>query len=113
MENCTKIYLSVHYNHYAPFETKTFNESSFVSSSMNEKQRNKAGYTATSCGWVGRGGYVRFPTFQLVLMDGRTKRPTNQQVDKGSCRVACGSLVEHMVTFVLVEHMVTVVPLRP
>ena len=65
MENCTKIYLSVHYNHYAPIETKTFNESLFVSSSMNEKQRNKAGYTATSCGWVGRGGYVCFPTFQL------------------------------------------------
>ena len=63
MGNWTKIYLSVHYNHYAPIETKTFNESSFVSSSMNEKQRNKAGYMATSCGRMGRGGYVRFPTF--------------------------------------------------
>ena len=28
---------------------------------------NKAGYTAISCGRVGRGGYARFPTFQLVL----------------------------------------------
>ena len=24
---------------------------------------NKAGYTATSCGWVGGGGFARFPTF--------------------------------------------------
>ena len=55
MENCTKIYLSVHYNHYAPIETKTFNESLFVSSSMNKKQRNKARYMATSWEQVGRG----------------------------------------------------------
>ena len=55
MENCAKIYLFVHYNHYAPIETKTFNESLFVSSSMNEKQRNKARYTATSWEQVGRG----------------------------------------------------------
>ena len=81
MENCTKIYLSAHYNNYAPIETKTFNESSFISSSMNEKPRNKAGYTTTSCGQVGRGGYVRFPTFQLVLMHGRTKGSTDQQTD--------------------------------
>ena len=37
---------------------------------------NKAGYTATSCGRVGRGGNARFPTFQL----GRD-RPTDQRTD--------------------------------
>ena len=40
-------------------------------------EKNKAGYTAnTSCGWVGRGGNVRFPTFQLDdpgPTDGQTK----------------------------------------
>ena len=42
--------------------------------------RNKAGYTATSCGRVGRGRDARFPTFRLDhfertdgQMDGRTK----------------------------------------
>ena len=40
--------------------------------------KNKAGYTATSCGRVGRGGNARFHTFQLDhwtdgLTDGRTK----------------------------------------
>ena len=37
---------------------------------------NKAGYTATSCGRVGRGGNTRFPTFRLDhygRTDGRTK----------------------------------------
>ena len=29
------------------------------------KKSNKAGYTAISCGRVGRGGITRFPTFQL------------------------------------------------
>ena len=81
MENCTKIYLSVHYNHYAPIETKTFNESLFVSSSMNEKQRNEAGYTATSCGRVGRGGYAPFPTFRLMLTEGWTDEPKDQRTD--------------------------------
>ena len=38
---------------------------------------NKAGYTATSCGRVGRGGYVRFPTYRLVLTDGRTNGRTD------------------------------------
>ena len=37
---------------------------------------NKAGYTAISCGRVGRGGNARFSTFRLVDTDGRT--------DKGS-----------------------------
>ena len=39
--------------------------------------KNKAGYTATSCGRVGRGGNAHFPTFQLEL-DRPTNRPTNQ-----------------------------------
>ena len=49
---------------------------------------NKAGYTAISCGRVGRGGYARFPTFQLdhygptdtfrlVVTDGPTKGLTD------------------------------------
>ena len=36
---------------------------------------NKAGYTATSCGQVGRGGNARFPTFRLVSTDGPTDGP--------------------------------------
>ena len=40
---------------------------------------NKAGYTATSCGRVGRGGYARFPTFRLVLTDRRTNGPTDRR----------------------------------
>ena len=41
---------------------------------------NKAGYTATSCGRVGRGGNVRFPTFRLDRYgptDGLTDGPTD------------------------------------
>ena len=45
-----------------------------------KKKKNKAGYTATSCGRVGRGGYARFPTFQLVLTDGRTDDPTDGRI---------------------------------
>ena len=30
-----------------------------------KRRENKAGYTATSCGQVGRGGNARFPTFRL------------------------------------------------
>ena len=48
---------------------------------------NKAGYTATSCGRVGRGGNASFPTFQLER-DGRTDGRT----DKASYRVACPQL---------------------
>ena len=40
-------------------------------------QLNKAGYTATSCRLVGRGGNARFPTFQLKR-DGPTNQPTNR-----------------------------------
>ena len=55
---------------------------------QTEKETNKAGYTATSCGQVGRGGNARFHTFRLVLTDRRTDR----QTDKGSYRVACPQL---------------------
>ena len=44
-------------------------------------KRNKAGYTAISCGRVGRGGNARFPTFQLKR-DGWTDGPTNQPTDR-------------------------------
>ena len=52
---------------------------------------NKAGYTAISCGRVGRGGNARFPTFQLER-DGPTDQQTNQRTDKASYRVACPQL---------------------
>ena len=45
---------------------------------------NKAGYTATSCGRVSRGGNARFPTFQLKHYgptNQQTNQPTNQQTD--------------------------------
>ena len=58
-------------------------------------EKNKAGYTAISCGRVGRGGNTRFPIFQLER-DGPTDRPTNQptdgRTDKASYRVACPQL---------------------
>ena len=46
--------------------------------------RNKAGYTATSCGRVGRGGNARFPIFRLVgygPMDGRTDGRTKPLIE--------------------------------
>ena len=43
-------------------------------------EKNKAGYTAISCGRVGRGGNTRFPIFQLER-DGPTDRPTNGPTD--------------------------------
>ena len=46
--------------------------------------KNKAGYTATSCGWVGRGGNARFPTFRLDGY-GRTDLPTDGQSLLQSC----------------------------
>ena len=59
-------------------------------------QINKAGYTATSCGQVGRGGNVRFNSFRLVLTDGptnqRTDGRTDGRTDKASYRVACPQL---------------------
>ena len=46
------------------------------SARKNLRLRNKAGYTATSCGRVGRGGNARFPTFRLDGY-GRTDGPTD------------------------------------
>ena len=55
---------------------------------MIEQEENNAGYTATSCGRVGRSGNARFHTFRLVLTDG----PTDGRTDKASYRVACPQL---------------------
>ena len=44
-------------------------------------KKNKAGYTAISCGRVGRGGNARFPTFQLDRLYGPTNRPTDRPTD--------------------------------
>ena len=53
---------------------------------------NKAIYTATSRGWLGREGNLRFPTFQLER-DGPTNQPTNWPIDgrtdKASYWVVC------------------------
>ena len=46
---------------------------------MRERE-NKAGYTAISCGRVGRGGNARFPTFRLDGY-GRMDRRTDQRTD--------------------------------
>ena len=48
------------------------------------KRKNKAGYTAISCGRVGRSGNARFPTFQLErdnssVTDGQTDGRTDGQ----------------------------------
>ena len=63
---------------------------------MRTQNFNKAGYTATSCGRVGRGGNARFPTFRLDHLYGPTNQPTNRptdrRTDKGSYRVACPQL---------------------
>ena len=78
-----------------------------------EKQvNNKAGYTAISCGRVGRGGNARFPTFRLDgygPTDGPTDRPTDgptdqrtdRQTDKASYRVAYPQLKNGKFTFKL------------
>ena len=55
------------------------------------ERKNKSGYTATSCGRVGRGGNARFPTFRLDHY-GRTDRRTDRWTDKDSYRVACPQL---------------------
>ena len=59
---------------------KTFAfEAIFFFLPLKEKiSKNKAGYTAISCGRVGRGGKARFPTFRLDGY-GRTDRPTDGQ----------------------------------
>ena len=40
-------------------------------------EENKAGYTAISCGRVGRGGNARFSTFRLVYTNGPTDGRTD------------------------------------
>ena len=67
-------------------------------------KENKAGYTATSCGWVGRGGNARFYSFRLNgygrtdqqtdgrtdgRTNGRTDRRTDRRTGKASYKVAC------------------------
>ena len=50
--------------------------------------KNKAGYTATSCGRVGRGGNARFHTFELDYYrraDGWTDQRTDGQSLLQSC----------------------------
>ena len=61
---------------------KTFAfEAIFFFLPLKEKiSKNKAGYTAISCGRVGRGGNTHFPTFQLER-DRPTDQPTNQPTD--------------------------------
>ena len=44
-------------------------------------QLNKAGFMATSCRLVGRGGNARFPTFRLDYPYGPTNRLTDQPTD--------------------------------
>ena len=62
---------------------------------QTDRMTNKAGYTSTSWGRVGRGGNARFPTFQLER-DGPTNQPTDQptdgRTDKASYRDACPQL---------------------
>ena len=63
-----------------------------IESASKSKKMNKAGYTATSCGRVGRGRNARFPTFRLNHLYGPTDRPTDGRTDKASYRVACPQL---------------------
>ena len=44
---------------------------------LEDEPENKAGYTATSCGQVGRGGNACFPT----IKDGWTNGPTDGPTD--------------------------------
>ena len=63
---------------------------------------NKAGYTAISCGRMGRGGNTRFPTFQLERdgpTDQPTDQPTNGRTDKASYRVASPRLKKENMFF--------------
>ena len=67
------------------------NHSAHSTHSLYSKQQrtmmntNKAGYTATSCGQVGRSGNARFHTFQSL----RTNRPMDRRTDKASYVVEC------------------------
>ena len=75
---------------------RTFLEKNEKNKNKRQEKRNKAGYTATSCGQVGRGGNARFHSFRLVLTDGptnqRTDGRTDGRTDKASYRVACPQL---------------------
>ena len=51
----------------------------------------KVGYTAISCGRVGRGGNARFPTFDSIITDQRTNGLTNGQTDGQSLLLSCVS----------------------
>ena len=63
-------------------------------------QVNKAEYMAnTSCGRLGRGGNVRFHTYQLVFTDRLTDQPTNGWTDKASYRVACPQLKTNQIQY--------------
>ena len=66
--------------------------SKLISTYVWQQLPNKAGYTATSCGRVGRGGNARFPIFRLVGYGRRTDRWTDGRTDKASHRVACPQL---------------------
>ena len=45
----------------------------------DREKLNKAGYTATSCGRVGRGGYASFPAFRLDHLYGPMDGPRDGQ----------------------------------
>ena len=46
-------------------------------SNDDEDKGNKAGYTATSCGWVGRGENARFLLFNSSVTNLPTEGPTD------------------------------------
>ena len=61
-------------------------------------EKNKAGYTAISCGQVGRGGNARFPTFRLDHY-GPTDGQTDGRTDKVSYRIASHRLKTGVILF--------------
>ena len=61
------------------FQLPTDRQRKFQSRESVTKQGRIHGHT--SCGRVGRGGNTRFHTFQLVLTNGPTDRPTDRRKD--------------------------------
>ena len=62
-----------------PNDAKIFsNRAAAYRCGRDNGRKNKAGYTATSCGWVGRSGNARLHTFQLDG-DGQTDRRMDGQ----------------------------------
>ena len=59
-----------------------------------KKVENKAGYTATSCGRVGRGGNARFHTFELDHYR-RTDQRTDGRTDGQSLLKSCVSATKN------------------